>query len=102
MVGQSEASASCRSKTLKQGSTGSCVKVVQKYFGLKQDGIFGKNTKAKVVAFQQGFKLSADGIVGPKTWSKMCSVLKPGVSAHKSMAKSIGCTLTGNGSVYYK
>jgi len=32
------------------------------------DGIFGTNTRAAVVAFQNLFGLTADGIIGPITW----------------------------------
>lgn len=59
--------------TLKQGSTGSTVKTVQKklknwgYYKGSVDGIFGSQTKAAVKYFQRKNGLSADGIVGAKT-----------------------------------
>jgi len=37
-------------------------------FNAKADGVFGKGTARKVVAFQKANDLVADGIVGKKTW----------------------------------
>lgn len=62
---------------IKQGSTGRLVRYLQ--FMLKVngysvgavDGVFGKNTKNAVVAFQQANNLTPDGIVGTKTWAKI-------------------------------
>lgn len=42
--------------------------------GISVDGIFGKNTKNAVAAFQSANKLDADGIVGPKTWKALLGV----------------------------
>ena len=52
---------------LKEGATGSSVKQVQIFLGLKADGAFGPKTKAAVVAWQKAQGLKPDGIVGPKT-----------------------------------
>lgn len=43
------------------------VKQIQAKLGIDADGIFGKNTKAAVIAFQKQHKLDPDGIVGPAT-----------------------------------
>ena len=53
---------------LKEGSTGSLVKDLQKKLGIAVDGDFGPNTRKAVVGFQVKHDLTADGIVGPKTW----------------------------------
>lgn len=59
--------------TLKQGSTGSTVKTMQKklknwgYYKGAVDGIFGSGTKKAVIYFQKKNGLTADGIVGKKT-----------------------------------
>jgi murein DD-endopeptidase MepM/ murein hydrolase activator NlpD len=57
--------------TLKVGSKGSLVKVLQKKLGVTADGDFGPNTKKAVVNFQEKHGLTADGIVGPKTWAAL-------------------------------
>ncbi len=53
---------------IKQGSTGAAVRYVQYRVGAVVDGVFGPNTKAKVIEYQNGVK---DGIVGPKTWAQL-------------------------------
>nr|WP_286119291.1 N-acetylmuramoyl-L-alanine amidase [Thermoactinomyces sp. DSM 45891] len=50
---------------------GNDVKRVQHKIGAKVDGIFGRETRAKVIAYQKARKLAADGIVGVKTWRSM-------------------------------
>jgi peptidoglycan hydrolase-like protein with peptidoglycan-binding domain len=74
--------------TVKKGSQGSAVKLLQeilKSFGVPQfdpgavDGNFGVNTENAVKAFQgfttdfSGAPLQVDGIVGPKTWAALWS-----------------------------
>ena len=54
--------------TIKLGSRGEDVKVLQKYLGINPDGIFGLNTYQKVKAWQKSKGLTADGIVGAKSW----------------------------------
>ena len=55
--------------TVSLGSTGDCVREVQRAVGTKVDGIFGENTRSAVIAFQRRTGLEADGIVGPYTWA---------------------------------
>mgnify|MGYP001952708915 CR=1 FL=1 len=63
--------------TLKQGSRGDEVKLLQQllknkgYYSGSIDGIFGSGTKNAVVQFQRAAGLSADGIVGAKTWAAL-------------------------------
>lgn len=57
--------------TIKVGSRGECVKVVQRTVGIDPDGIFGANTKSAVMNFQKRHGLVADGIVGRQTWTKI-------------------------------
>lgn len=58
---------------LKQGSTGSTVKTIQRklknwgYYGGAVDGIFGSKTKQAVRYFQSKNNLKVDGIVGNQT-----------------------------------
>lgn len=57
--------------TIKQGSKGGDVKLLQKYMGVTQDGIWGPKTTDAVKKWQTSKGLVADGIVGPKTWLKL-------------------------------
>ncbi|MBM7770891.1 hypothetical protein JOD54_001095 [Actinokineospora baliensis] len=57
--------------TLRKGSTGEAVKLAQRWFGLNQDGVFGPDTEAKVVAYQRMKGLVPDGVIGARTWSAM-------------------------------
>ena len=54
--------------TLKKGSKGDEVKVLQKALNVTVDGDFGPKTEEAVKAFQKSKGLTPDGIVGPKTW----------------------------------
>lgn len=54
--------------TLKLGSRGEEVKVLQQKLSITADGIFGKNTDAAVRCFQKEHGLTVDGIVGLHTW----------------------------------
>lgn len=63
--------------TLRRGSTGEQVSIVQKV--LKDggydvgaiDGNFGEKTEAAVKAFQKDKKLVTDGVIGDKTWEAL-------------------------------
>ena len=57
--------------TLKQGARGNITKLLQERLGVTADGIFGGNTRAAVMGFQNTYGLSADGIVGKNTWRKL-------------------------------
>ncbi len=62
---------------LRQGSTGSEVKEVQRrlkqwgYYSGAVDGIFGAGTKKAVIAFQKKNGLTADGVVGKATYKAL-------------------------------
>ena len=57
--------------TLRQGASGNITKLLQERLGVTADGIFGGNTRAAVIGFQNTHGLSADGIVGKNTWRKL-------------------------------
>lgn len=57
--------------TIKKGSKGEDVKVVQRKLNLQVDGIFGPLTDEAVREFQKAKGLDVDGIVGPKTWAAL-------------------------------
>ena len=55
--------------TLRRGSRGEAVMIVQSAIGVEPDGIFGPATEAAVRKFQRENRLVPDGIVGPKSWA---------------------------------
>ena len=58
-------------ETIKKGSRGENVKLLQTALHLIPDGVFGKITDEAVRAFQRKNNLVADGIVGDATWAKI-------------------------------
>jgi peptidoglycan hydrolase-like protein with peptidoglycan-binding domain len=74
--------ASVPTTTLKSGSTGAEVKLLQHaltQLGYKPgavDGIFGPNTEAAVMSFQTASKLAPDGVVGPLTLAALGKALR--------------------------
>lgn len=54
--------------TIRRGSTGDLVELLQSRLGLAVDGNFGPKTEAAVKAFQAGHNVAVDGICGPQTW----------------------------------
>ena len=79
--------------TLKKGSKGAEVKILQQKLNLMDDGIFGSLTEEAVKEFQKNNGLTADGIVGQKTWDKL------GVSHNPRNIKEIivHCSATPEG-----
>jgi hypothetical protein len=65
--------------TLRQGMRGGEVKLLQSVLRLRlstasklnKDGIFGKETRAAVMRYQQKHSLACDGVVGPMTWRSL-------------------------------
>lgn len=56
---------------LKIGAVGSDVILLQKFLGINPDGNFGPKTELAVKTWQKNHGLKDDGIVGPATWAKM-------------------------------
>jgi peptidoglycan hydrolase-like protein with peptidoglycan-binding domain len=71
--------------TLRQGSKGREVNILQVAVGAKVDGIFGAGTAQKVVAFQRKHGLVPDGIVGPRTWQAVLDGTYKGGSKHNDV-----------------
>jgi peptidoglycan hydrolase-like protein with peptidoglycan-binding domain len=66
--------------TLRYGSRGKCVELLQTYLNatlshagitINVDGIFGSKTLEAIKFFQKSRGLSVDGIVGANTWSSL-------------------------------
>jgi putative chitinase len=58
-------------ETVKKGSKGSTVKVLQEKLGLSADGAFGPGTERALMEWQSANGLVADGIAGPSTLQKL-------------------------------
>lgn len=54
--------------TVKRGSKGTSVKILQAFLGIEIDGKSGKQTVDAIKKFQAEHNLKADGICGEKTW----------------------------------
>ncbi|MFM2112955.1 MAG: hypothetical protein RLZZ271_1615, partial [Pseudomonadota bacterium] len=55
--------------TIRRGSSGELVKLLQQKLGLAPDGNFGPGTEAALREFQRKEGIVPDGILGPKTWA---------------------------------
>ena len=60
-----------RDGLLRYGSRGPAVASVQQKLGIPADGVFGRQTRRAVRAFQARHGLEVDGIVGPQTLSAL-------------------------------
>ena len=80
-------------ETLKLGSKGDSVRVLQKALGITIDGIFGNKTLEAVKVWQAEYGLVADGIVGTKTWEALqiqtddIGIIPAYISTHITKAK---------------
>ena len=54
--------------TVRRGSRGEVVKILQAELRLARDGIFGPITEAMLRDYQHEHRLTIDGVAGPKTW----------------------------------
>jgi N-acetylmuramoyl-L-alanine amidase/Putative peptidoglycan binding domain len=57
--------------TLRRGSAGDLVRIVQQKLSIVVDGVFGGGTEAAVRVLQREHRMVPDGIVGPKTWTTL-------------------------------
>ena len=57
--------------TIKKGSRGDEVKLIQRLLNITPDGIFGSQTDLLVKLWQKDNGLVADGVVGPRSWRKI-------------------------------
>ena len=62
--------------TIKPGDRSDGVKTIQRALALVADGIYGKQTKAAVIKFQDNHdNLDSNGIIGPRTWAELVKFL---------------------------
>jgi hypothetical protein len=79
--------------TLRRGSQGDLVKILQRELGLSSDGNFGGQTEAALRNFQRTHNMVPDGIVGPKTWTALdaaATQATPGAPAGAPSAPAAG------------
>jgi hypothetical protein len=69
-------------KTIKKGSRGYDVKVLQRVLKIPDDGAFGNQTKQTLIEYQKSNGLTPDGICGNKTWAFILA--RNGVVKHKT------------------
>jgi N-acetylmuramoyl-L-alanine amidase len=85
-------------QTLRIGSRGNDVKILQRALNLYDDGIFGKLTLERVKEYQKSVGLYPDGIVGDKTWEKLLNGKSQiSVSKRKITEIIVHCTATQEG-----
>lgn len=85
-------------QTLRKGSRGNDVKVLQRALNLYEDGIFGDLTLERVKEYQKSVGLYPDGIVGDKTWEKLLNGKSQiSVSKRKITEIIVHCTATQEG-----
>jgi putative chitinase len=58
-------------ETVRVGSRGDTVRLVQQKLGLTADGVFGPGTERAVKQWQEANGLTADGIIGPKSLARL-------------------------------
>ena len=62
--------------TIKPGDRSDGVKTIQRALALVADGIYGNQTKAAVIKFQDNHdNLDSNGIIGPRTWAELVKFL---------------------------
>jgi len=61
--------------TVRRGSRGDVVAMLQRELGIAADGIFGPVTEGAVRTLQAAYGLTVDGICGPKTWAAALGAL---------------------------
>lgn len=81
--------------TLREGSRGHDVQIVQRVLGVTADGIFGPNTKRAVESFQRTHNLNVDGVVGAWTWQALEKVFDLGANQSNQMFENIVATVFG-------
>lgn len=82
-------------ETIKLGSKGKSVSLLQRSLHLAADGIFGPITEEAVRDFQSSHGLAADGVVGSKTWAALGVAPQP--SARRIDEILIHCAATPEG-----
>lgn len=65
------AGGSSGSDLLRVGSSGTTIASVQHALGIPADGIYGRQTRRAVMAFQRVHGLTVDGVAGPQTLSAL-------------------------------
>ena len=80
--------------TLRRGSRGKAVEVLQKAIGgLAVDGSYGPATEARVIAYQKSKKLTANGVVDSRVWNALIGTSSSGSGSAGSGSSTSTSTL---------
>lgn len=107
-LAQSSAATTCKQRTLRQGSSGSCVRLLQRALNqdtttsrtiIKADGSFGNRTRSRVLQYQRSHlgPRYHTGVVSTQTWNSLCTMLRSPIAppSHKipnaQISRGIGC-----------
>lgn len=63
--------------TVKKGSKGTTVKLLQAFLNVEIDGVCGNQTVSAIKQFQKQFHLTTDGVFGEKSWNCLIEQLQP-------------------------
>jgi peptidoglycan hydrolase-like protein with peptidoglycan-binding domain len=88
--------------TLRNGSVGRQVKLLQRALGIPADGVFGPETEAAVRSYQATRDLPVDGIVGPLTSAALAQAPQASMVARepavRSQARAVEASVAGTAS----
>lgn len=76
--------------TVRQGSRGADVTLLQRLLNVTQDDVFGPGTDAAVREFQRANSLAIDGIVGPMTWDRLGGGIDPSSHIYQRPTRTTG------------
>jgi peptidoglycan hydrolase-like protein with peptidoglycan-binding domain len=62
--------------TIRRGSSGPAVQMLQRLLGIDADGVFGAGTERALKTQQAKAGISADGACGPETWRRISGAYK--------------------------
>lgn len=74
--------------TVRRGSTGDAVAVLQRALGIAATGVFDAVTETAVRYFQSASRLAVDGVAGPNTWDALGVPIDPSSHMYQRYRKT--------------